>query len=336
MRIRVEPRALFPARARTCLRRVYRRVSNVLTVDSSRPAKRRARRGATVPPDASRRRQTRQSRRGAPSCARPSGFHAEDAARALAAVDAFVPHLEHHALAMHDVADAREALDAAPQAPHRCVRPPRRTPPDRIFPLLQPRASRRSRTPEGPTERPAHHAYTTFASRRAGGAATGAPRRAHAHKEDPRPVPAAPADAPYPRQSHHPQTAVLFRDRGASVEAQAAAVNAAAAAVRRVHAETRRRSAVGGGEDRKREPRGSVGCASPAPGDGRGPRGEDRARTTGRAEKASGWFSDSSPEERRRRKKEKTRRGAVATVAHEDDERQMDHSRSPRASARVE
>ena len=54
----------------------------------------------------------------------PRVSHAEDAARALAAVDAFVPHLEHHALAMHDVTDAREALDAALQA-----RPSRRASP---------------------------------------------------------------------------------------------------------------------------------------------------------------------------------------------------------------
>ena len=73
----------------------------------------------------------------------PRVSHAEDAARALAAVDAFVPHLEHHALAMHDVADAREALDAALQArpsrarlAHRAAPRPHR----RYFPLLFNRA----------------------------------------------------------------------------------------------------------------------------------------------------------------------------------------------------
>ena len=243
----------------------------------------------------------------------PRVSHAEDAARALAAVDAFVPHLERHALAMHDVAHAREALDAALQA-----RPPRSTPPTAPHPArtapdipfffsnAAPTDSpRRNRPRTTVTNAPPTRASLAQEERRLStthASAFAAKTRAQSL--------AAPADAAVLRGSPITRkTAALFRDRGASVEAQVAAADAAAAAaVRRVRAETalvEAQSAAAKIAEENHAVRSVLrvtGAETTVE-----TRGEKtRARTPGRAvEKAPGWSSDSSPEERHQRKKER-------------------------------
>ena len=134
----------------------------------------------------------------------------------------------------------------------------------------------------------------------------------------------------------------MFRDRGASVEAQAAAADAAAAAaVRRVDAETALAEAQSAAAKIAKENH-AVRSVLRVTGAGETveARGEKtRARTTGRAvQKAPGWFSDSSPEERRRRKKEKNAlEGPSSPSPTKTTNAEMDHlAELMRASARVE
>ena len=208
---------------------------------------------------------------------------------------------------MHDVAHAREALDAALQA-----RPPRSTPPTAPHPArtapdipfffsnARPLVRRTDREPSSvqlsTLAQEERRLSTTHAS------AFAAKTRAQSL--------AAPADAAVLRGSPITRkTAALFRDRGASVEAQAAAADAAAAAaVRRVHAETalaEAQSAAAKIAEENHAVRSVLrvtGAETTVE-----TRGEKtRARTPGRAiEKAPGWSSDSSPEERHQRKKER-------------------------------